>query len=173
MKKAQNHPQITKEYLDSILRYDPDTGFFHWRVTRSQNAKEGGLAGSIRTDGYTRILVRNKLRYAHRLAWISHYGNQPTEEIDHIDQNPLNNAISNLRLVTHKENHRNKGLCAINTSGVNGVYLFKSRGKWVANITVDNKTVYLGIYEDFFDAVCARKSADIKYGFHANHGQSL
>ena len=51
---------------------------------------------------------------------------------------------------------------ANNTSGVNGVS--RCQGKWQARITVNKKCHYLGIYDDWFDAVCARKSAEYIYG---------
>jgi len=37
---------------------------------------------------------------------------------------------------------------------------------------VDGKTIHLGRFDKFEDAVAARKAADIKYGFHPNHGKS-
>ena len=43
-----------------------------------------------------------------RLCWLLHYGDWPENTIDHIDRNPLNNKIENLRDVTQAENNRNK-----------------------------------------------------------------
>jgi len=170
MNTAQNHPEITKQYLDSILRYDPISGLFYWVLTRCSVAKAGSIAGTIRPDGYTRLRVKGRLHYAHRLAWLAYYGFNTQLEIDHIDQNRLNNSIVNLRQVTRQDNQKNKCINVKNRSGVLGVHFFKERNKWVASISLNNKNVYLGIYESFFDAVCIRKSAEIRYDFHKNHG---
>ena len=43
--------------------------------------------------------------------------------------------------------------------------------KWAAAIYVNGKLIYLGGYKKIFDAACARKSAERKYGFHLNHGR--
>lgn len=47
-----------------------------------------------------------------------------------------------------------------NTSGVRGVGFSKSLGKWRARISVHNKPVYLGVFDDFKDAVKARTEAE-------------
>lgn len=48
--------------------------------------------------------------------------------------------------------------------------LYESR--WVAYIKLKGKEKHLGYFCHFFDAVCARKSAEDRYGFHTNHGRS-
>lgn len=58
-----------------------------------------------------------------------------------------------------------------NKTGISGVYWCKDRKKWTARISVNNKTKYLGRFDDFFEACCARKSADNTYNFHMNHGK--
>lgn len=93
--------------------------------------------------------------------------------VDHIDHNTLNNQKSNIRLVTVQENHRNKRLMRNNTSGVCGVYHQKHSNKWKAMIKIDRKLVHLGYFRDKKDAIAIRKSAEIEYGFHGNHGRPL
>jgi hypothetical protein len=99
------------------------------------------------------------------------YGEWPNHEIDHINGDSLDNRICNLRDVTSQGNNRNMSLAKTNTSGVCGVRYKKDRSKWVALITLNNRQTHLGYYQDFFEAVCARKSAERKYGFHENHGR--
>lgn len=58
-----------------------------------------------------------------------------------------------------------------NISGVAGVHFRKCRNKWRARIMVDGIDIHLGHFSDKFEAICARKSANNKYGFHENHGK--
>ena len=60
-----------------------------------------------------------------------------------------------------------------NTSGVCGVSLDKRTGKWIAQIMVDYKYIYLGKFNGKNDAILARKKAEIKYDFHPNHGENI
>ena len=94
-------------------------------------------------------------------------------QIDHIDQNKFNNRIENLRLVDGFDNHRNMPLLKNNTSGCCGVSMRKGLEKWRAFISVNGSFMELGYYDDWFEAVCARKSAENRFGFHENHGKHL
>ena len=86
-------------------------------------------------------------------------------EVDHINRNKTDNRKSNLRTVTHRENNINKGITRANTSGCTGVSFIKNRNKWYANICVHGRTKGLGFYDEYEDAVKARKEAEIKYGY--------
>ena len=88
--------------------------------------------------------------------------------------NPLNNRIDNLRDVDHVTNGRNQRTPTNNTSGVCGVYQDRRRGKegkWIARIKVDYKAIHLGSFDTLEAASSTRKEAEIKYGFHENHGR--
>lgn len=84
---------------------------------------------------------------------------------DHINHNRLDNRKINLRPVTSHQNAMNMGKKNTNKSGVTGVN--KERGckttKWIANITYNYKSNWLGSYDSFDDAVKARLKAEIKY----------
>lgn len=88
----------------------------------------------------------------------------------HINHNPVDNRLGNLRLVTSAENNRNVPLRKANTSSVCGVNWHKLRCKWRAYIRTSGKHLHLGMFDNFEDAVSARKAAEVKYGFHPNHG---
>lgn len=95
----------------------------------------GYKVASCKVDG-KRIYI-----FTHRLAWYLTYGYLP-KLIDHIDRNKSNNIISNLRDCTQQVNCYNKDS--------KGYYY--SKGKWVANIRKDRRTIYLGRYESESDA---------------------
>ena len=58
-----------------------------------------------------------------------------------------------------------------NASGVTGVFWYKRRDGWIAQIYVDGKQRHLGFFDNLLDAVAARKSAEIEYNYHPNHGR--
>ena len=76
-------------------------------------------------------------------------------EVDHIDGNGLNNRRSNLRLATHAENGRNARIRSDNTSGFKGVFQHKRDGSWRAQIHVDGRNKYLGVFRTPEDAHAA------------------
>lgn len=177
---------LTQETLKKLLHYDPDTGLFIWRARdrcwfptdgsfKTWNTKFAGKStGCVRTHhsgkSYVVIGIFNKLRQAHRLAWLYVYGKFPENEIDHQDGDGCNNKIKNLRDATRIENGRNIRLPADNTSGFLGVCWDNSREKWMARIKANNRDVYLGRFDLLEDAIKARKAANIKYSYHPNHG---
>lgn len=83
--------------------------------------------------------------------------------VDHINHNILDNRKENLRIVTKSQNLMNRDLGRNNESGCNGVNWFKKSRKWMVRITVDNKIIYLGLYENLEDAIKVRKEAEEKY----------
>tara|TARA_R110000764_G_scaffold82501_1_gene162808 strand:+ start:52 stop:528 length:477 start_codon:yes stop_codon:yes gene_type:complete len=156
---------ITQERLQEKYSYEPTTGMF----TRKE---VGGKNKVGRTDqyGYLVIKVDGMVYKAHRLAWLYMNGEFPKGDIDHINHAKADNQIKNLRVVTHSENHRNRGKGKDNTSGFTGVCWHKRDNKWLAQIMVEGVNTHLGYFTKKEDAIAARAEANIKYNFHANHG---
>lgn len=155
--------------------YNRRTGFLWWKVPASGRpvGKPAGTA-SYDTKGrkkFISISFKGKKYKAHRLAWLIHYGNWPENEIDHIDQNPFNNAIDNLRDVSCMSNGQNRPMYDNNKSGHVGVCWHKTKKKWTAQIRVKGVLVNLGDFDDKEKAVLARREAEIDHGFHENHGR--
>lgn len=67
-------------------------------------------------------------------------------EIDHQDQNGLNNQRANLRYATQSENRANVALRKDSTSGFKGVSYSKRVGKWRAYIQKDKQQIHLGFF---------------------------
>ena len=89
--------------------------------------------------------------------------NAQDKVIDHIDGNTLNNRKTNLRVCTVQQNGCNHKMSKKNTSGISGVYFSSKYNKWYAQITVNRKTISLGTYNTYEDAVQARKDAEDTY----------
>lgn len=119
---------------------------FTWRVGRRGKARVGSLAGCKDDEGYVYIRVDYRAYRAHRLAWLYMTGTFPVNVIDHIDGNPANNRIENLRDVTNAVNLQNQKRAQIdNKCGLLGVY--KHRKRFRARITVDGKITNLGTFD--------------------------
>ena len=161
---------ITQFRLKEVLEYDPTTGIFIRLVANSNRVKVGDIAGWYCGNGYLYIHIDGRKYLSHRLAWLYMTGKFPAEQIDHINHVRDDNRIDNLRCVTNTYNQRNATKNRNNTSGVTGVSWSKVAKKWWANIWVDGKNVHLGFFVDMQDAINARKSAEVRYGYHPNHG---
>jgi len=165
---------ITQGELKKYLYYDPETGIFTRLKTVAGNAKKGDIAGFKQGNNcgktYLAVTLNMKLYLLHRLAWLYVHGEFPKDQIDHINGNGVDNRISNLRDANPSINHMNMRKPSTNTSGIVGVYWAKREGKWNAKIHINYKGLSLGYFDNIFDAACVRKSAEIKYGFHKNHG---
>lgn len=83
--------------------------------------------------------------------------------VDHIDHNPSNNRKENLRIANKSQNARNHKIFSSNTSGCSGVVFSKVAGKWAATIMVNYQSIHLGLFDNYDDAVIARKEAEKKY----------
>ena len=158
----------------SELDYDPETGLFTWKAT-NRRGFIGRQAGCFsKKDGYVKIRLNGTLYLAHRLAWNMTYPEDPVgpdEQIDHINHNRADDRIENLRKTTNKGNSRNRSLRASSKSGVTGVYWRQDVSKWRATIKVDGLEIHLGFFANLDDAIKARATAEVEYGFHENHGK--
>lgn len=113
----------------------------------------------LQSQGY--VLCRELNMYLH--VFILGKNEDTKYRIDHINRNPLDNRLSNLRYATAQENSRNKSIQKNNTSGCTGVHLIKSVNKWQATININENHMYLGIYDDKDEAIRVRKEAEEKY----------
>lgn len=147
---------MTKEDLEELLRYEPETGYFFW--VSGQLA--GSRAGTLTSQGYIRIKIRQKLYRAHRLAWLIVHGSMPSIEIDHRNGVRSDNRIANLRLATGEQNRLNRCLNANSSSGFKGVREAKDKVRpapFRAVISHRNKKINLGYFltaEEAHEAYC-------------------
>ncbi len=158
------------------FKYDPETGKIFWKVKpKHRPIQIGAEAGSPCKRGYICIFLNNTSYKAHRIAWDIMHAEDPltaADEIDHINHVLDDNRAVNLRKVTRTQNNRNASRRKDNSSGITGVHWYRANEKWKAQIFVDGKYRHLGYFDNIFDAACARKSAEIFFGFHENHGSA-
>jgi hypothetical protein len=124
-------------------------------------------------DGYLRVKLGGSFFKAHRVAWALFYGEWPDGEIDHINGDKADNRIYNLRVVSKADNQLNQPLNKHNSSGIMGVHWNTNRSAWYVRAQVSGRRKFIGSFKDFFEACCARKSAENKYGYFENHGRAV
>lgn len=148
--------EIDDEDLDRVLEYN-------WR--RIINGKSGHIYfGVYYHEKNTAGQRKTKILYLHRLLL-----NAPTGmEVDHISGNVLDCRKSNLRLCSHAKNCRNQKMNSDNVSGHKGVSWCKAGNKWRADIRLNGKLIYLGLYDNLKEASEAynKKSQELFGEYH-------
>ena len=175
---------ISPETLRELLDYNPETGDLIWRERplemfkterdwNAWNARNAGKKAFTATisRGYKHGTIFKNGVYAPRAAWVIHHGRWPVHNIDHINGDPSDNRIDNLRDVNQHENMRNASIPKHNKSGVIGVHWSKASNKWTAQITSGGRRIHLGVFDSKEDAISARKDAEVKCGYSPNHGR--
>ena len=149
------------EVAKDMLSFDQSTGEFTWRKAhKSSQHLIGRRAGSL-NRGYTMIRLNKTPIYAHRLAWAWVHNEEPPAEIDHIDRNRLNNRPDNLRRGDNGGNRMN--VPPRSATGITGVFWNESRGRFLASMGRNENLQRLYWGKDFFEACCARKSAEASF----------
>ena len=138
--------------MASAVAYDPIEGTFTWKYRVDQRPQWNGRCagkpcGCVRNkDKYLIVTVNSIKTYGHILAGRLHKGEVAEGYfVDHIDGNPLNNTLGNLRLASMKQSSYNTK-SAGGTSEYKGVYRATRSGKFVAQITIDAVNISLGTY---------------------------
>jgi HNH endonuclease len=147
---------ITLERVREAFDYDPETGILTRRIQTSYNRKDrvGKPAGGKSSNGYLSIDIDQKRFLAHRLIWFHVYGVWPSSYIDHINRDPADNRLCNLRLATNSQNQANRPAPKNNTSGFKGVSWHEQAKKWRSAIWVRGRNKELGEFRNF-EIACA------------------
>jgi hypothetical protein len=136
--------EITQDLLKKIYNYDPLTGVLTTAVRTSNISRIGAEVGRAHTAGYLVVGLGDKIYLAHRLIWLRQTGKWPKEVLDHINMNPADNRLTNLRECSQACNTRNQVTHIKTLSGAKGV---ARNGKgWMASVMVDRVRKYLGTY---------------------------
>lgn len=146
-----------KQRIKKLLEYRD--GKLYWKVQRGR-CVVGSEAGAIAVNGRVYVQLDGKKHLAHRIVWIMHNETCP-EFLDHIDGNPLNNCIENLRPATKAQNAMNRVVKSDNKLGVKGVC--KRKNKYAAQIYAEGKNIFIGLYDSVSEAAEAYKQAANKH----------
>lgn len=120
------------DYSQYLYYDEASPSGLRWLVTRNGNAKKDSVAGGLTADGrYWKLQLNKKIHYLHRVVWELHYGTIPDGlVINHKDNNPHNNLISNLEICSQQQNmqrqfvHTTDEVQKSNTSGLTGIRTF-------------------------------------------------
>ena len=145
--KGRKMLALSQDVLKENLHYNPINGVFTRKIANCNKIKVGDVAGCIDDKGYIVIRVNGKSYQAHRLAWLYMTGKMPINFIDHENGNPSDNRFCNLREATNRQNLENMTKPQENNkSGFLGVSFKKRNQKYCAQIVVDGKVKYLGLF---------------------------
>ena len=152
MKATVDLPSQT--YLQGLLNYDPETGDLTWAVGLPGRSKGARVGHKNKSGRYWQVMLDRQSYMAHRLIWKMVTGEDPPEQVDHIDHDPFNNRWENLRLATNTQNQANKRGWGEFPKGVapNG-------NGFKAEIYVEGHRLYLGTFSTVDDAHDAYKKA--------------
>lgn len=153
---------ITPTLVREWLLYNPKNGIFTWKKSPKWGVLVGDRAGQITKRGCRVIsLLRVPMIKEHRLAWLYLYGVWPTKFIDHINGDPSDNRICNLREATPLENSQNLRRHREHTPNI---FFRKDRQKWISYYNYNNKRTYLGLFTTRQEAEEAYFRARSSYG---------
>lgn len=131
--------------IKQVLRYKPETGEFWWTADAPKKVA-GKPANSKNKFGYVCLKFGGKMYKAHRLAWAFVHGGFPDQHIDHINGDPSDNRLCNLRVADRSLNMQNQRRARSDSAtGLLGVS--KNGSGWRAEIRVDGKKINLGTYK--------------------------
>lgn len=163
--------EISIERLRELLSYDSETGLLTWlpRSAKGWNTRYAGKIAGANLRGYIVIKIDHVRFQAHRLIWAMERGEWPTSDVDHVDRNPSNNRISNLRIASRSQNVANSPSRKSSKSGVKGVHWDSVSQKWKAQIHFNGKKKSLGRFKSIEKAAEAyARAAEVAFGEFAS-----
>lgn len=142
----------SKEMIFEFFEYDRENGIFLWRSHWDYPARmrlTGKKAGTLNKKGYYEIGFQYERFLLHRLIWFIENGTEP-DNVDHINGNPKDNRIQNLRSATHRSNHQNKKWHR--EGRLVGASWTAKLDKWQSQAWIGGKKVYLGVFSTELEA---------------------
>jgi hypothetical protein len=140
-----------------------------WKVDRRVKTK-GRVAGNRRPDGYVVVKVGGRSILAHRIVWAMFHDGVVPKMIDHIDGNPFNNRLENLRPATPQTNQYNRKMDRRNRHGAKGVYWHARDKTWGTRMQINGRMLRFGTYKDRELAELVMTEArDLYHGEFARH----
>ena len=169
-------------YLQECFVCDAAAGKLIWRARPKTHFKNGAgwhnfnrqragkTAGVRKADGRVEVKLDGRTFKAARIIWAMHYGATPPDVVDHIDGDPGNDRVENLRAATAAQNAQNRAHISTNSSGVRGVTWHAQSKKWWVRVTLNGRTRSFGLYSSLETAaVVARGAKQQLFGEFARH----
>lgn len=156
--------EIPIEHLWEAFNVDFEKGLLFWKKQVGARAKIGALVGTKDPSGYFRAHLNSQRFLIHRAIWAMKHGEWPQGIVDHINGDPSDNRIINLRLANKSQNNANSSKAQKNNKlGVKGVSFDKKSKKYRADIRKNYKRIHLGWYQTIEEASAAYIAASQHY----------
>lgn len=164
--------KMNPNWLKHYLNYNQETGKFYWKALGgSRNAVIGELVNKPHSEGYETLYLCKETVLAHRAAVAYMVGKWPDHHVDHKNTIKNDNRWENLREATRSQNIQNSK-DRPNKWGFRGVSK-KGERKFVAKITVDKKTYFLGTFPTPEEAsVAYRKARQTMHTFSIDYAEA-
>lgn len=158
---------IDHQALAAIIRYDPVEGVLYYKDGVELPAKGGGTRVTGRDEpvsvygngrGYSTFWFQKRNVKVHRAAFLLYHGFLPPV-IDHVNGDPADNRIVNIRAATMRQNQYNKRSSNTSSSQYKGVSWVKTNQRWLAQIQDKGKVTFLGYHvteQEAHQAYCQR-----------------
>ena len=157
---------ITKDKLIELFEYN--NGELLWKKSR-KGVSAGAILGCDNGRGYKTTKIDGVRYRVHRLIFMMFNGYMP-ETVDHINRNPADNRIENLRAASRSQNQQNRTKPITGINPVKNVYFEKSSSKWRVCFNVNGKKRSFGYYADLELAeLVATEARNNLHGAFANH----
>lgn len=166
-----NHKENIYEFYDNYgIVYD-EQKLNYWIFDLNDYDKLKNIYWSSGRNGYaTGSLNGTTVQMA---RYIMNIDVSDKRYVDHLNHNINDNRKTNLRICTPSQNNMNRSFSSNNKSGVIGVCWDKAHSKWSAQIGLNKKTIHLGLFENFEDAVKSRKNAEEEYFGEYSYDNSI
>jgi hypothetical protein len=144
---------LTYELACELFKYEKETGFLFWKTARN-NRKLNKRIGSKHPDGHLLFCIgmggKKYNFFVHRVVWLINYGVWPHPTVDHINCNPEDNRIENLRIATRQQNCNNRP--KVKKEGFKGVYVCTPGKSYRARMEIDGKMEHIGLFKTAIEA---------------------
>ena len=149
-----------------------EDGKLIWKTDRGSQKVKGQEAGCFLPTGYKVVTIRDLCgqTYVHRIVFYL-FNNYMPEMVDHINNNPSDNRIENLRACNRSQNFMNKPAHKNSTTKHKNVYFNKRLNTFFVQIKADGKRMYVGGIKSIEEA--NKIAIDMRNKYHtefANHG---
>lgn len=150
---------LTQSELRQLFNFDPMTGVLTWRVSPGRRVREGARAGCAvfqrkRADRAgnpipcrREVQIHGKLHSESRVIWCHAYGYWPSKQevIDHINNDPFDNRLANLRLASARENALNRKRRRTRRTLL-PKWVYQRGERYEASVRIDGKHRWLGAF---------------------------